>query len=159
MGQIGRVLFSEECEKEIKERWPDRCPECGCVAYIGLSQVSCVSTLCRHGSDKESNDYHELVDADEVKFPGNQMLEYPNIGELRSYASKFDWHDHIEYSAPISDNGKGEWTYQLPVGECRKLYIGDQHVSTVNGITYAVCKMDRVKDTITICWDNRVIQP
>jgi hypothetical protein len=173
MGAIPRILYSEECEREIKERWPDRCPECGCVAYLGLNQYSCVNTYCRHGSEKESNDYHELLDADEKKHPGNQ-LKLPDIDELTAKGafttgasivnhfyptpSVFDWRQHVENSQPIHDNGRGEWTYQLPVNESGACCIGDQLVSS-NGITYCICKMDRFSDQITLCWDKRVAQP
>ena len=168
MGQIGRILYSEECEKCIKELWPDICPECGCVCWIGLMQVSCVNTHCRHGSDKESNKYHDLLAKDEEKHP---RLSLPSLSDLyagkgvwrshaRSYkVNPYDWHDHIETTPCIHDNGQGEWTYQLPPGAARHCMIGDQHVSTANKITYCICKMDRVLDTITICWDNRVPQP
>lgn len=159
MGQIGRILYSPECEAEIKERWPDRCPECGCVAWIGLYSVKCVNKTCMHGSVAEHAAYHELIDTDEVKFPGNQLDVERAIANMPvpTFWGKTlnDWHYCLDNDAPIADNGKGAWTYQLPKGESQNCYIGDQHRSQ-NGLTYAIFSIDRTVDQITIEMDPRV---
>lgn len=141
-------------EREIKERWPDKCPECGCAAWLGLNQYACVNRDCRHGSQREHDAYHELL-ADDNK------LSLPDLDEMRRQLdtvmpifswSPRDWHYCLENDQPIKDNGQGEWWYQLPHGEAQKVNLHDLHVSSVNGITYEVCSVDPFTDVISIRW-------
>jgi hypothetical protein len=142
--------------------WPDPCPACGYMAYIGMNEVKCVTVgSCKNFDQKESDRWVALRDELEVTEP---RLSLPDLAEyvvqnaatgIAWPATPFDWHDHIESVNPIHDNGKGEWTYQLPANEAGACYIGDQHLSS-NGITYAIVGVDRATDQITIAWDTRV---
>ncbi len=51
----------EELEEQIKQLWPDKCPECGSPAYIGMNNVQCVSKSCRNGSEEEFEKYAKLI--------------------------------------------------------------------------------------------------
>jgi len=154
--------MTETFEEREKSLWPDTCPQCGYMAYIGMNSVQCIVVgSCRNFDQKESDRWVALKD--ELDPP---MLKMPDIDEITTGSqvqqlmwptqTPFDWHYHVETQPFVHDNGKGEWTYQLPAGEAKKCYIGDQHVSVVNGITYCICKIDRITDQITICWDKRV---
>jgi len=130
----------EDAEAQL---WNSKCPECGYMATVGLYSVKCIVVgSCQNFDQRESDRWVSL--RDELVMP---MLKFPNLDG--------DWHDVVENDTPIADNGKGEWTYQLPRGESWQCYIGDQHTSS-NGITYCVVGIDRTVDQITIAWDKRV---
>ena len=50
-----------EIEKQMKELWPDTCPECSLPAWIGPVNVSCVGSTCRHEDKEERAKYSELL--------------------------------------------------------------------------------------------------
>jgi hypothetical protein len=164
MTDLGRILFSEQCEREIKERWPDVCHECGCVAWTGLIHVHCVNAACRLGSEENASEYHDLLASHDHE-PGPK-LNLPTLDDLMPSTitwpnplppapPPYDWGTHVENNPHTSVNAKGnEWTYRLPVGKCRTLYIGDYYTSS-NGIRYCICALDRTTEEITIMMDPR----
>jgi len=159
----GPILFTPECEWEIKQRWPDVCPECGCVAWVGLIQAHGVNANCRLGTEENSQEYHDLLDEYATTSPGisltNEYLSLPNLEELKLFTHAkpqvtFDWRDFVENNLPTSTNAADtEWTYTLPAGATSACYIGDQ--MTCGGVKYCICAMDRFAETITVMTDRR----
>jgi len=143
--------------------WPHSCPACGYAAFIGMNQVKCVTVgSCMNFDQKESDRWVSIRDELE---PTEPLLSLPGLDEANLFihanpqntVMAKDWHQVVERDAPIHDNGKGEWTYQLPAGSNGRCNVGMRHHSS-NGIDYCIVSMDRFADTITIAWDKRVQQ-
>jgi len=143
----GKAVFSDECKEEIRERWPDICPECGFIAYIGMNQVSCVNVECRNGVQKERDDYDALVEADKQRSTPLSLLETRDT--LPPALPSLGWRHTVAHDKPMKHT-VGEWWYQLEPGEGQNVNIGDLYLSCVNGADYVVASVDRCTDVISL---------
>lgn len=44
---------------KLRKIYPNNCPECGTMAYVGLNEIRCPNVRCKYGSEEERQRYYE----------------------------------------------------------------------------------------------------
>lgn len=150
----------DEAEKAL---WPDKCPECGCMAYTGMNEIRCIGVgSCRHYDAKESARWVSLSDelmGTEDTQPQLKLPELSDVQRLQNLAHApgaagaakpaFDWRDYVMNTQPKNPNDLTDWVYSLPAGESKQVMIGD-HLQDIYGRDFRVKAIDRTVDKIVI---------
>jgi len=144
---------------------PHACVTCGKPAYVpfGDMECKCTSRACfmfdaalgqellderreqSSATDKALEEYvkehaPDFADEDTEPETGTALRAQMDLD------ASFDWRKYIVRNMPISTNGN-EMTFQMPKRKARSVCIGDRLGPPPN---YRVCKIDRVRDQITM---------
>lgn len=157
-------MVTDQFELAQAELWPDRCPECGYMAYIGMNEVRCIVVgSCKNYDAKESQRWVNLRDELVPEVSLTDMLINPTLDELNAKVdaainampvpyyipTKFDWRDHVLNTSPLNPQGPPPWVYQLPANEAGGVNLNDT-LKDVYGRDYRVVSIDRPNDQISV---------
>ena len=129
----------------------DICPECGSPAYIGMNNVECTLTTCRHFDESTKVEYLLEQYGKEEGQEGKLTLPqtFDDIDWCTPSYIVFDWRNHVKNNAPMNPLDTDNWDYDLPPGAHSSVNLGDILTDNYDR-DFEVCTIDRAKDVITI---------